>query len=221
MMKRAGVGWGLYGERRRKRMVDSKQQMKIGCGLYLDGSGDLSVALFFVVEIPICSFDTSADRLPFACPISFPRGIPVAHRSLITRLSYLSPSESFSWKTDDERSYILQIPTHRALPLVASSLLIAHPFITLHTHHPLTPSSLHSDHSLPPHTHKPNPHTQYNIRILLMSGQSKTFSFPPHTSVGVVKELVWGEWPGGKWMRSLSGCQERESTDSMVRGRRD
>ncbi|KAG7562236.1 hypothetical protein FFLO_02322 [Filobasidium floriforme] len=34
-----------------------------------------------------------------------------------------------------------------------------------------------------------------NIRILLMSGQSHTFAFPPTTTIGHLKDLVWGEWP--------------------------
>jgi hypothetical protein len=37
-----------------------------------------------------------------------------------------------------------------------------------------------------------------------MSGQSHTFGFSPTTTIGHLKDLVWGEWPAGESDRSLS-----------------
>ncbi|KZO98663.1 hypothetical protein CALVIDRAFT_535270 [Calocera viscosa TUFC12733] len=42
------------------------------------------------------------------------------------------------------------------------------------------------------------------LTLLLLSGSRKTFSFPPETTVGRVKELVWGSWPNGAFHTSPS-----------------
>ncbi|EJT99202.1 hypothetical protein DACRYDRAFT_117972 [Dacryopinax primogenitus] len=47
--------------------------------------------------------------------------------------------------------------------------------------------------ALAPQPEPPQPQSQ--ITLLLLSGSRKTFSFPPETTVGRVKELVWGSWP--------------------------